>query len=113
MKMKICLLVLLALLLTASTLTAQQDTATDEILFDDFNYTGYDDPLLTENGWIVRDGSGWPGVEGAEWREENVSFLDDPDNEANRLLQMTSSTDGTNTYQTQLCHQRKYYEGTY
>jgi hypothetical protein len=26
----------------------------DEILFDDFNYLAYDDPLLSEHGWIVR-----------------------------------------------------------
>src|SRR3989440_3583264 len=33
----------------------------------------------------------------------------------NRWLRMTSSTDGTgpNTHQTQICHQRKYLEGTY
>jgi hypothetical protein len=64
---------------------------------------------------VVRSGSGWPGVTGATFRPENVSFLDYPDPADNRLLRMTSSTDGTgeNTYQTQICHQRKYLEGTY
>jgi hypothetical protein len=70
---------------------------------------------MTANGWIVRSGSGWPGVSGATFRPENVSFVDYPDQAGNRLLRMTSSTDGTseNTYQTQVCHQRKYLEGTY
>lgn len=83
------------------------------ILFDDFSYTAYDDPALGDHGWIVRAGEGWPGVPGAAWRAENVSFVEDPDDDANRLMQMTSSTDGTDTVQTQVCHQRKYYEGTY
>ena len=70
---------------------------------------------MTANGWIVRDGGGWPGVTGATFREENVSFLDHPDQAGNRILRMTSSTDGTGagTYQSQICHSRKYIEGTY
>jgi hypothetical protein len=70
---------------------------------------------MTANGWVIRSGGGWPGVTGATFREENVTFMDYPDQAGNRLLRMTSSTDGTsgNTYQTQICHQRKYLEGTY
>lgn len=70
---------------------------------------------MTANGWIIRSGQGWPGVTGASFRAENVSFVDHPDEAGNRLLRMTSSTDGTkeNTFQTQICHQRKYLEGTY
>jgi hypothetical protein len=84
-----------------------------QILFDDFSYSKLDE--MTSNDWVVRSGSGWPGVTGATFRPENVSFLDYPDPADNRLLRMTSSTDGTgeNTYQTQICHQRKYLEGTY
>lgn len=84
-----------------------------QILFDDFSYATQDE--MAANGWIVRSDSGWPGVVGASFRPENVSFLDYPDQLGNRLLRMTSSTDGTaeNTYQTQICHQRKYLEGTY
>ncbi|HSK88771.1 MAG TPA: glycoside hydrolase family 16 protein [Anaerolineales bacterium] len=84
-----------------------------QILFDDFSYSTHAE--MTSNGWILRDGSGWPGVSGATFRPENVSFVDYPDQANNRLLRMTSSTDGTreNTYQTQICHQRKYLEGTY
>ena len=84
-----------------------------QILFDDFSYSSIDE--MTSNGWLVREGTGWPGVTGATFRVENISFVDYPDPAANRLLRMTSSTDGTsrNTYQTQICHQRKYLEGTY
>ena len=84
-----------------------------QFLFDDFSYSTLDE--MTANGWIVRSGSGWPGVIGATFRRENVSFVDYPDHAGNRLLRMTSSTDGTgeNTFQTQVCHQRKYLEGTY
>ena len=70
---------------------------------------------MTANGWILREGQGWPGVTGASFHAQNVSFIDYPAQPGNRLLRMTSSTDGTrgNTFQTQICHQRKYLEGTY
>jgi len=91
----------------------ETDSTSSQILFDDFTYFSTDE--MTTNGWIVRSGQGWPGVTGASFREENVTFMDYPDQAGNRLLRMTSSTDGTaeNTYQTQICHQRKYLEGTY
>lgn len=84
-----------------------------QILFDDFSYSTIDE--MISNGWVVRSGSGWPGVTGATFRQENIAFVDYPDPEDNRLLRMISSTDGTpeNTYQTQICQQRKYLEGTY
>lgn len=89
------------------------NTEESQILFDDFSYSTHDE--MTSNGWVVRSGSGWPGVSGATFRAENVSFVEYPDPADNRLLRMTSSTDGTpeNTFQTQICHQRKYLEGTY
>jgi hypothetical protein len=85
----------------------------EQILFDDFSYSTADE--MTANGWTLRSGQGWPGVTGASFRPENVSFIDYPAQAGNRLLRMTTSTDGTseNTYQTQICHQRKYMEGTY
>jgi hypothetical protein len=84
-----------------------------QILFDDFSYSAQEE--MTSNGWVIRSGSGWPGVSGATFRSENVAFVDYPDQTGNRLLRMISSTDGTgeHTYQTQICHQRKYLEGTY
>ena len=105
---------------TSNTLTPIPETSAPEstnissqILFDDFSYTESNE--MTANGWIVRSGQGWPGILGATFRLENVSFVDYPNPAGNRLLRMTSSTDGTseNTYQTQVCHERKYLDGTY
>lgn len=97
----------------AVAITGVAEEGASQILFDDFSYSMTEE--LLASGWIVRSGPGWPGIVGATFRPENVSFVDYPDQTGNRLLRMTSSTDGTpeNTYQTQICHQRKYLEGTY
>jgi hypothetical protein len=92
--------------------SAQTKPAT-QVFFDDFSYTNH--KQLKKHGWIIRSAAGWPGVPGATWSEEGVSLLKHPDEPRNTILRMTSSTDGTsaNTSQTQICHQRKYLEGTY
>ncbi len=84
-----------------------------QTLFDDFSYSNF--RQLAKHGWIIRTAPGWPGVPGAIWGNKGVSFPADHDQRGNRLLRMISSTDGTgaNTRQTQICHQRKYLEGTY
>ena len=84
-----------------------------QVLFDDFEYSNQEE--LSKHGWIIRSVQGWPGVPGATWRKEDVSFPEDPDQRGNHLLRMTASTDGTsaNTHQTQVCHQRKFLDGTY
>ena len=84
-----------------------------QILFDDFSYTN--NKQLKKHGWIIRTAAGWPGVPGATWAEDGVSLIKETDGSSNRILRMTSSTDGNgaNTRQTQICHQRKYFEGTY
>ncbi len=84
-----------------------------ETLFDDFDYSNY--PQFAKHGWIVRTAVGWPGVPGATWGNKQVLFLADQNQRGNRLLRMISSTDGSgsNTQQAQICHQRKYLEGTY
>ena len=84
------------------------------MLFDDFSYSNV--KQVATHGWIVRTAPGWPGVPGATWGDKGgVSFPTDQDKPGNRLLRMISSTDGTgpNTHQTQICHQRKYLDGTY
>ena len=84
------------------------------VLFDDFDYAGR--RALERNGWIVRTAPGWPGVPGATWWREGVSFVDEEGvSHGGRALRMTSWTDGTaaGTRQTQVCHRRKYLEGTY
>jgi hypothetical protein len=92
--------------------TLQRSKPASQVLFDDFNYT--DAAKLARHGWIIRTANGWPGIPGAKWPKENVSLLaGEP--RGNRILRMTSSTDGTpaGTSQTQICHQRKYLDGTY
>lgn len=80
--------------------------AGSRVMFDDFTYAKPAD--VAKNGWIIRTAQGWPGVPGAAWGPESFSVHDG-------VLRMTSSTDGTpaNTRQSQICHQRKYREGTY
>jgi len=94
-------------------ITTQSVESKPEIFFDDFSYTNQ--TQLKKHGWIVRTAAGWPGVPGAIWSEHGVSFVKDLNEPRNRILRMTSSTDGpnANTTQTQICHQRKYLEGTY
>jgi hypothetical protein len=93
--------------------TAQNTRQVNQILFDDFSYTSREE--MKKNGWIIRSVPGWPGVPGATWLEQNVSTLKDAKRPNNWILRMTSTTDGSaaNTTQTQICHQRKYLEGTY
>jgi hypothetical protein len=78
-----------------------------QVVVDDFSYANK--AQLKKHGWIIRTEPGWPGVPGAIWSEDGVSILSDG------ILRMTSSTEGpgTKTTQTQICHQRKYLEGTY
>lgn len=110
---------LLPLILAATLWTPSRAFAADtpgsspQVLFDDFSYASTDE--LEAYGWTVRTRIGWPGIENAAWRKENVSFPADPGRPGNRMLRMTSSTDGTpaHTFQTQICQQRKFKEGTY
>lgn len=96
-------------------LTSNSETGKGTILFDDFSYTSVDQ--LEAHGWIVRTKPGWPGVPGAVFSKSNVTFVADPDQAGNRLMRMSSSTDGTptaGTSQSQVCsRQRKYLAGTY
>jgi len=84
-----------------------------QVLFDDFNYA--DVPALTAKGWTPRSRAGHPGVDGAQWSAEQISLHEDPNLKGNRVLRLSASTDGSGegTRQAQLCHARKYLEGTY
>jgi hypothetical protein len=83
------------------------------VLFDDFTYASTAE--LAAHGWIMRTAAGWPGVKGAAWGPESFSLHDDPTLQKNRVLRMSSVTHGASgaTRQSQICHQRKYLEGTY
>ena len=111
--MKLFCTVALSVTFIIASFPSSQTAAPAAILFDDFHYTNKQQ--LKKNGWILRTEPGWPGVPGATWSEEAISIVKDPDRANNWIVRMTSSTDGTstNTTQTQLCHQRKYLEGTY
>ncbi|MCV2368153.1 glycoside hydrolase family 16 protein [Roseateles oligotrophus] len=103
-------LFLAAAALLTSTLAA---AASAERFFDDFSYA--DTAALSAKGWTARSKAGHPGVEGAAWSAAQFSLLDDPLSKGNRLLRLSASTDGSGagTTQAQLCHARKYLEGTY
>jgi hypothetical protein len=108
MKTSVIALVAIVLFLVGATPKPEK-----QILFDDFNYDNKQQ--LKRNGWIIRTEAGWPGVPGAKWSEDGVSLVKDPNESTLRFVRMISSTDGTpaNTTQTQICHERKYLEGTY
>ncbi|MGV9455047.1 cellulose binding domain-containing protein [Streptomyces sp. NPDC003635] len=82
-------------------------------LFDDFNYSSHTDPKISANGWSVRSNSGGPGVPGATWAPENVTFAVSA---GNSIMNMETSTAGTasSTEHTEVLTQaRKFKNGTY
>lgn len=86
---------------------------TGEIFFDDFSHAGRE--ALASAGWTLRSAAGHPGVQGAAWRDDAITLVDDPARPGNRLLRLSARTDGTpaGTVQAQLCHRRKLLDGTY
>lgn len=63
-------------------------------LFDDFHYTGSDDPELAAQGWTVRSGAYGPGVPNT-WTADGVSFQADPSAKGGRAMRLRATTDGT------------------
>jgi len=100
-------------LLIASSLLSLHAAPPPAMLFDDFSYT--DRQQMKNNGWIIRTAPGWPGVPNAAWLEQNVWTMKDANRANNWIVRMTATTDGTgpNTTQAQICHERKFLEGTY
>lgn len=83
------------------------------VMFDDFAYTSHTDPAFGRNGWTARSNSGGPGVPGASWKAENITF---PTVSGQKVAQLQSSTDGTaaGTVQSEfLTTERKFKNGTY
>jgi hypothetical protein len=83
------------------------------IFFDDFSQR--DAAGLTQDGWILRDKPGHPGIEGAAWGPDTVTLINDPAQPGNRLLRLAARTDGTpqGTAHAQVCQARKFFEGSY
>jgi len=84
-----------------------------ERLFDDFSYQTF--AQAQAHGWLVRTEVGHPGIKGAGWWQDGISFHADPLQSSNTVLRLTAKTDGTaaNTRHVQICQQRKFHEGTY
>ena len=83
------------------------------LLFDDFSYASAAD--LPKGGWTQRSNAGHPGIAGAHWGPGTLALVTDPERPGNQFVRLLASTDGTGpgTAQAQLCHARKYLEGTY
>jgi len=106
--------VLAALLLAACAAGAPPPISSEAgVFFDDFSAP--DLAALQRGGWAVRERRGHPGLDGAAWGPGSVALVDDPAQPGNRLLRLIASTDGSvaSTTQAQVCHARKYFEGTY
>ena len=106
-----CLIALLFVVGCASPPVAAVDAG---VFFDDFSEP--DLAAFSEAGWSVRERGGHPGVYGAGWGGTGaVDLIADPERSGNRLLRLRARTDGSaqGTAQTQVCHARKYLEGTY
>ncbi|WP_243416232.1 carbohydrate-binding protein [Flavobacterium sp. HTF] len=85
------------------------------IMFDDFNYSGNNDPQLASfNKWQIINGVSGP-PEGATYSRNNVAFITDPDNSANKLMTLKTTVNGQSKA---ITHARiessyEYFEGTY
>jgi hypothetical protein len=88
-------------------------TPTDGLFFDDFSHANLQS--LTAHGWTLRHAVGHPGIAGAQWGPGSIALVQDPTATGNQWLRLRASTDGTpqGTTQAQVCHARKYFEGTY
>jgi hypothetical protein len=83
------------------------------VLFDDFNYSSRTDAALGQRGWSIRSSSGGPGVAGARWLADNVSF---PTVDGQKVAQLKAVTDGTagGTSHAEFSQSnRRFFEGTY
>ncbi|GIJ43285.1 glycosyl hydrolase [Virgisporangium aliadipatigenens] len=102
-----------AAIVAASTGNANAAAENCGYLFDDFSYSSSSDPNLSAHGWIARANAGGPGVPGATWSPNNITF---PTNGGQKVMQLTASTDGTGagTNHAELFSaQKRYKEGTY
>jgi hypothetical protein len=85
----------------------QEPPAVGTVIWDDFNYASWKDPLAGQFGWRFRNGTGWPGNYGG-WSPDQIAFVTDPDDPSNTLMRLESYTDGragASTVQTQVSRQ--------
>ena len=101
---------------TTTTTTTGNPPPANGTMFDDFDYSGSADPNLAAHDWTVRTSSGGPGVSGATWSANAISFPSSSAAADGHVMQLSASTDGTsgNTIQAEIdTTQRKFFEGTY
>ncbi|TDC72472.1 glycoside hydrolase family 16 protein, partial [Actinomadura sp. 7K507] len=82
-------------------------------LFDDFDYTSHTDPAIGAHGWNIRANSGGPGVPGATWAPENVTFAMEGTNSIMNLETSTAGTGATTVHTEVLTKAMKFKNGTY
>ncbi|GAB2957629.1 cellulose binding domain-containing protein [Saccharothrix stipae] len=95
---------------TTTTTSSTPPNPNGPALFDDFGYTSSSDSRIAQRGWTVRSGGGGPGVPGAVWDPALVTF---PTVDGQKSMRLESSNNGSSARQTELYHQRKFFEGTY
>ncbi|MFJ6793576.1 cellulose binding domain-containing protein [Streptomyces sp. NPDC091268] len=83
------------------------------ILFDDFDYTGHTDPRISAHGWNIRSNPGGPGVPGATWAPENVTFSQSGGNSVMNLETSTAGTGESTRHTEVLTKAMKFKNGTY
>jgi len=87
----------------------------DGVMFDDFHYTGSDDPALQAHGWQIRTDPGGPGIQNT-WTTSGISFPTVASAQGGQVLQLQLKSNGTKggTQQTELkSSQADFYTGTY
>ncbi|MEV4679916.1 cellulose binding domain-containing protein [Streptomyces kurssanovii] len=82
-------------------------------LFDDFDYTSHTDPAIGAHGWSVRSNAGGPGVPGATWAPENVTFAKEGTNSIMNLETSTAGSGATTEHTEILTKDMKFKNGTY
>ena len=99
----------MAMILLAGASQAQ----TYSVFFDDFNYTSSTDSNLLNFGWSPRSGGGGPGI--GTWDPTHITFVQDPANPSNELMQMTATTSGTasTSIQTEILTPFQFLHGTF
>ncbi|QIP88345.1 hydrolase [Streptomyces sp. Tu 2975] len=82
-------------------------------LFDDFDYTSHTDPAIVAHGWNIRSNAGGPGVPGATWAPENVTFAREGTNSIMNLETSTAGSGATTEHTEILTKDMKFKNGTY
>jgi hypothetical protein len=104
---------LFSAVLTMTVLLAGTANSQTSVFFDDFNYTSSTDSNLLNFGWSPRSGGGGPGI--GIWDPTHITFIPDPADSSNELMQMAATTSGTasTSIQTEILTPFKFLHGTF